>query len=199
LQKRNNERVALGKIKRREELATLEQIVVDWKELTAGQLARLEVLQSAKKRQNEADRLSRQAKCQKKECVETRELNNSDACTLCNKLFSTKGNMQSHTRKYILRSHFFLWLFYYWHCTRFFCSESKSCFKSIRGEEHDDLLNNVSVTMTKPLGIEATARPFEVTFPPMSISESSIWCVLLIRSIIVTRISLFALMTWLYL
>jgi hypothetical protein len=29
LQKRNNERVALGKIKRREELATLEQIVVD--------------------------------------------------------------------------------------------------------------------------------------------------------------------------
>jgi hypothetical protein len=46
-----------------------------------------------------------------------------------------------------------------------FCSDNKVCFFGIRGEERDVLLNNIS-TMTKPSGTQATARRFEVTFPP---------------------------------
>ena len=65
-------------------------------------------------------------------------------------------------------------------CTRWFCSENNTCFYCIRGEERDVLLNNISA-MTKPSGTQATARHFEVTFPPgplyMDIGERNMMCV----------------------
>jgi hypothetical protein len=76
---------------------------------------------------------------------------------------------------------FVLTLFFDYSCTRCFCSENKTCFKSIVGEERDDLLKNISETMTKPLGIQATAHRFEVTFPPgpldIDIGEHNKMCV----------------------
>ena len=47
-----------------------------------------------------------------------------------------------------------------------FCSGETKCFYCIRGEERKVLLNNISKTMTHPLGIENTALCFEVTLPP---------------------------------
>jgi hypothetical protein len=113
--KRKRETQRLSRQAKSVELAELEQLVDDQVELTAEQQARLVALQSAKKRNSETTLLIYHAKRQKREdaaCVESqlpfsfRELDNNNACTLCNALFSSPNYMKTHTSKFILCSHF---------------------------------------------------------------------------------------------
>ena len=113
----SREKRRLKRRAKRVECDKLEQLLADGEKLNDVQLARLKLLQSEKKRKNEADRLRYHAKRQKKAdaaCAVTdqpfkrRELDNSHACTLCNKLFTKSGSMKTHTSKFIPRSHFIL-------------------------------------------------------------------------------------------
>ena len=115
--RRSRENQRLKRQAKRVECDKLEQLLADGEKLNDVQLARLKLLQSDKKRKNEADRLRYHAKRQKKAdaaCAVTdqpfkrRELDNSHACTLCNKLFTKSGSMKTHTSKFIPRSHFIL-------------------------------------------------------------------------------------------
>jgi len=171
--KRRSEKRKLRRQANSAELDALKQLVANGVKLNDDDQARLDELQIARKRRNEKSKLRYHAKRQKREdaaCAETdlpfdeRELDNSHACTLCNKLFSAPSAMKLHTSKFIPLSHLFF-DYSITDITRWLCSENNTCFKSIGGEERDVLLNNI-LTMTKPLGTQATARRFEVTLPP---------------------------------